>query len=77
MKRARIIKGADLKTAPFVPEDFIQNEAKKNTIEKRKRGVSKKMLKALADELKLPYDDEKISFSKKLITHYLNKSKKQ
>ena len=77
MKRARIIKGAGLKTEPFVPEDFIQNEAKKNTIEKRKMGVSKKMLKTLADELKLPYDDEKISFSKKLITHYLNKSKKQ
>jgi len=77
LKRARIVKGAGLKTEPFLLEHFIQNEAKKNTIEKRKTGVSKKMLKALAEELKLPYDDEKISFSKKLITHYLNKSKKQ
>jgi len=77
LKRARIIKGDGLKIEPFVPEHFIKNEAKKNTIGKRKTGVSKKMLKVLAEELKLPYDDEKISFSKKLITHYLNKSKKQ
>ena len=77
MKRVRIIKGAALKMEPFIPEHFIQNEAKKNSIEKGKSGVSKKILKSLADELKLPYDDEKIGFSKRLLAYYLNKSEKQ
>ncbi len=80
MKRALVVKADALKEsgleiAPFVLEHFIWDKAKKHSIE-RSKGVSRKMLKALADELHLSYDEEMITFSKKLIRHYISKNKK-
>ena len=76
MKQIRLVKGKDLEYQPLELEAFIQNEVKKNTIEKKREGVSKKMLRQLADELGLSYDEKQLGFSKKLLNHYLKQEKR-
>lgn len=80
MRRAEIVKADRLRErgveiVPVTLTHFIRDEAKKHSIE-RDKGVSRKMLKAWADELHLSYDDEMIAFSRKLIRYYISKSKK-
>ncbi len=75
MRRIKLVKGSAVTCQHFILEAFIQDEAKKNTIERKQMKVSKKILRVMADELGLSYDEEQLSFSKQLIDYYLLKSK--
>ena len=69
MKRVEVIKAGEVKTEPFVLEDFIEAKVKPVTMEK----ITKKRLKETAKELGLSYDDEKLIFAKKILMYYMTK----
>ena len=69
MKKVNVVKSIEVEVKPFMLDDFTQNKETPASMKK----VTKKELKALADNLGLEYDDEKITFSKKLLNVYLAK----
>jgi len=67
VKKVLVVKSSEVEVKAFVLDDFIQGKETHNTMKK----VTKKVLKNLADDLGLAYDDVQISFTKKLMTAYL------
>ena len=69
MKKVLVAKAFEVKTTPFVLDDFIQVKQIHDSMTK----ITKKALKNLADELGLTYDDKQIGFTKKLMMAYLER----
>jgi hypothetical protein len=69
LRKAVLVKGTQVEGKPFILDDFIQSN---KGVEKRKR-VTKKFLKDMANELGLEYDEKQIVFTKKIITAYLER----
>ena len=69
MKKVEIVKSSEVEIKPFILNDFIQ---KKEQVIKAEK-VSKKVLKQLAKELGLKYNDEQLQSAKKLFEAYLAK----
>ena len=69
MKKVLVVKASEVKITPFVLDDFIQVKQMHDSMTK----ITKKALKHLADDLGLSYDDKQISFTKKLMTAYLER----
>ena len=67
MKRVSVVKMNDVEVQPFVLENFAKAEKSHSQFKK----VTKKELKNLAEGLGMQYTEEKIEFTKKLITAYL------
>ncbi len=68
MKKVLVVKASEVKVSPFVLDDFIVKQKHGNMNQ-----ITKKALKHLADDLGLSYDDKQISFTKKLMTAYLQR----
>ena len=64
-----MVKSIEVEVKPFMLDDFTQNKETPASMKK----VTKKELKALADNMGLEYSDDKITFSKKLLNAYLVK----
>ena len=64
-----MVKNFEVEVKPFVLKDFTRVEETSGSMEK----ITKKMLKNLADDLKLEYDEKQIVFTKKLMTAHLEK----
>lgn len=73
MKRVRVVKADEVEIRPFHVKDFIQNKETYASMNK----VTKKELKNLAESLGMPYTDEQIGFTKKLIIAYQNGSREK
>lgn len=69
MKKVKVVKVGTVEVKPFMLADFIQNKERQTSMKK----LSKKSLKSLADTLGLDYDEKQISFTKKLMTAYLER----
>lgn len=69
MKQVEVASKGSVKVSPFILDEFIP----KHEITKRKK-ITKKALRKLADELGLEYDEPKITFVKKIMNAYLKKS---
>jgi len=69
LKKVLVAKASEVKITPFVLDDFIQVKQMHDSMTK----ITKKTLKHLADDLGLSYDDKQISFTKKLMTAYLER----
>jgi len=69
LKRVEVVKASEVEVTPFVLQDFTANDTELIVSEP----VSKKELKLFAKELGLVYDDEQITFTKKLINAYIKK----
>ena len=71
------MKARDVKVQPFVLADFTQDKETQSTMKKTSshvsKRVSKKLLKSLANDLDLDYDEKQISFTKKILTAYLER----
>ena len=67
MKKIEVVSVNEIEVKPFVLNDFTQNEASLVPVKK----MTKKELKALAENLGLVYDDAHIVFAKKLFNAYL------
>lgn len=80
MKKVKIVKAKDVGLKPFVPADFIQDKETESTMKKTgtasNKKVSKKQLKSLANALDLAYDEKQISFTKKILTAYLEREER-
>ncbi len=66
MKTAKIVKAGVLELKAFELSHFMQTKVVLNT----EQSISKKEIKALAKALSLDADDEKIIFTKKIMTAY-------
>ena len=75
MRRARVVRSDQVKIEPFVWKRYLCDCANYHEAKVEKNEVSKKKLKAMADEIGLMYDEEMLRFSKKLINYYLNSHK--
>jgi hypothetical protein len=69
LKKVSVVKSFEVEVKPFVLEEFTRVKESAGSM----KNITKKMLKQLADELELEYDDKQISFTKKLMTVYLEK----
>ena len=67
MKTIEIAPVDNIVIKPFILEDFIEREDTFMYSEK----ISKKELKALANNMGLEYDDKSIALAKKLLNAYL------
>jgi hypothetical protein len=67
MKRVEVINPAGVKVSPFILDEFMAPEETFSQPEK----VTKKALRAIADELEIPYDESHIEFAKKVINAYI------
>jgi hypothetical protein len=65
------VRSDQVKVEPFVWERYVCDRAQHHTAKAKESEVSKKKLKALADEMGLAYDEKMLRFGKKLINHYL------
>ena len=64
-----MVKAFEVEAKPFVLEAFSKAEKVPSSMGK----ITKKMLKNVADDIGLVYDEKQISFTKKLMTAYLEK----
>ena len=64
-----MVKNFEVEVKPFVLKDFTRVEETSGSMEK----ITKKMLKNLADDLKLEHDEKQIVFTKKLMIAHLEK----
>jgi len=64
-----VVKNFEVEVKPFVLKDFTRVEETSGSMEK----ITKKMLKNLADDLKLEHDEKQIVFTKKLMIAHLEK----
>jgi hypothetical protein len=71
LKRAKVVQCEQVEVEPFVWEDYLHSDSPRDLPDGKCREVSKKMLKALADEMGLSYDEKMLRFSKKLINYYV------
>ena len=69
MKKVAVVKNFEVEVKPFVLKDFTRVEETSGSMEK----ITKKMLKNLADDLKLEHDEKQIVFTKKLMIAHLEK----
>jgi hypothetical protein len=69
MKRAQILKAGSIKVRPLTTEDFMMPDVKPARMEK----VTKKQIREMAEEMGLAYDEEKILFARKILTHWMKK----
>jgi predicted nucleotidyltransferase len=67
LRKVEIVNAGEVEVKSFILNDFIQ---KKEQVVKSEK-VSKKVLKQLAKELGLNYDNEQLQSSKKLFEAYL------
>jgi len=73
MKTVHIVKHSEVKVKAFVLSDFLTDVQESKRIELDTKRITKKYVKQLADELGLDYNDKDISFTKKILTAYLNR----
>ena len=76
MRRAKVVHSDQVKVEPFVWERYVCDRAQHHTPKAKESEVSKKKLKALADEMGLAYDETMLRFSKKLISHFMKECEK-
>ena len=69
MRKVSVIKNSEVKEEPFVLDDFIQDKEIVGSMDK----ITKRVLRQLADELGLTYDEKQIGFTKKMMTAYLER----
>lgn len=69
MKKVSIVKASEVEIKPFNLHAFTTI---KETPDKMKK-ITKKMLRELAQRLELDYNDKQITFTKKLMTAYLER----
>jgi len=68
-----MVKKSDVEVKPFSLDDFTQDNEQVMVYDGSMKKVTKKMLRSLADEIGLTYEDADINFTKKLMTAYLKK----
>jgi len=66
-----VVKASEVKTRPFIVDDFMQVEQICSSAAR----ITKKSLKRLAEDLGLEHNDKQIAFTKKLMTAYLERQK--
>jgi len=71
LRKVEVVKSSEVEIKPFILDEYIHEKEEFIQIKK----VSKKVLKQLAKELDLNYDDEQLRSSKKLFEAYLAKGK--
>ena len=70
MKRIKVLRANEAKVEPFVPESFTENEvilSSMEILEYLRSRSSKKAIRKMAQTKGIPFDEEKILFSKKII----------
>ena len=70
MKYITIVKKFEVNLQPFVLNDFSIKKEKNSTMKK----MTKKTLKALANDLGLDYDEANLNFAKKLFNAQIKKN---
>ena len=73
MKKVKVVKASAVELKPFHLENFLAGFAQAKETQRTMTKVSKKALKSLASDLGLDYDDKQITFTKKLMTAYLER----
>lgn len=68
-----MVKKSDVEVKPFSLDDFIQDKEQPIVRDSSMKKLTKKMLRNLADQIGLKYEDEDIDFTKKLMTAYFKK----
>jgi len=76
LKKIKLAKAGTVVCKPFVLADFTQDKEMQSRLNKTAGKVSKKVLKSLADDLGLDYDEKQISFTKKLMMVYLERQER-
>ena len=76
MRRAKVVHSDQVRVEPFVWERYVWDRVQHHAAKAKGTEVSKKKLKALADEMGLAYDEKMLRFSKKLINHYMKECEK-
>ena len=69
MKRVQVAKAGTYKAKPLKLEKFMAGEQGCQDVEK----ISKKEIRAIAQRLKLPFDEANVRFAKAVINAYLTK----
>ena len=70
MKNITVVKENEVKSKPFVLDDFTVDKAKIVSMKK----VTKKELKSLAKELGLEHDNESLLFARKLLNAHIKRN---
>lgn len=80
MKKVKVVKAIDVEVKPFILADFTQDKETlssiKNSASESHKKVSKSLLKSLANDLDLAYDEKQIIFAKKILTAYLEREER-
>jgi len=69
MRRVRVAKAGTCKTEPLKLEKFMAKEQGCQSADT----ITKKEIKAIAQRLKLPFDEANVRFAKAVINAYLTK----
>ncbi len=69
MRRVQVAKAGTYKSKPLKLEKFMVGEQGCQSVEK----ISKKEIRAIAQRLKLPFDEANVRFAKAVINAYLTK----
>ncbi len=69
MRRVQVAKAGTYKSKPLKLEKFMAREPGCQGVEK----ITKKEIKAIAQRLKLPFDEANVRFAKAVINAYLTK----
>ena len=69
MKRVEVVRAKEVEVKPLDLRRYTLEHIKSKTL----KSVAKKELKEMAEAMGLAYDDDKISFAKKLMNAYIKK----
>lgn len=70
MKNITVVRANEVESKPFVLDDFTVDKAKSDSMKK----ITKKELKILAKELGLDYDNENLTFARKLLNAHIKRN---
>ena len=65
-----VVKETEVKSKPFILDDFTTDKAETVSMKK----ITKKELKTLAKELGLDYDNESLTFARKLLNAHIKRN---
>ena len=72
MRKVNVVSRSEVKVEPFIFHDFIQSSENRTEVETRERvKISKKILRRLAKEIGVNYNEEALTNAKKLLEAYL------